>query len=72
MAVLFVPVSVGIIKYQDLLIAKANILLIPNVISTCITLIFIGLMADRLFFRSSFSGLRKKILKKRAKIERVL
>ena len=37
MAVLFVPVSVGIIKYSDLLIEQINILLVPNIVSTCVT-----------------------------------
>lgn len=48
MAVLFVPVSVGIIKYSDLLIEQINILLVPNIVSTCVTLLVIG------FFRSLF------------------
>ena len=34
MAVLFVPVSVGIIKYSDLLREQVNILLLPNIVST--------------------------------------
>ena len=49
MAVLFVPVSVGIIKYSDLLIEQVNILLIPNVVSTCVTLVFMGLLGNHLF-----------------------
>ncbi|WP_133543406.1 CidA/LrgA family protein [Mesocricetibacter intestinalis] len=65
MAVLFVPVSVGIIKYSDLLISQANALLIPNIISTCLTLVLIGFLADYLFSLNSFARLRRKIIKKR-------
>lgn len=65
MAILFVPVSVGIIKYSDLLWAQMNILLIPNVVSTCITLVIIGILANILFERQSFSHKRKKVLAKR-------
>lgn len=67
MAVLFVPVSVGIIKYSDLLVSQANALLIPNIVSTCITLVLIGFFGDYLFSLNSFARKRKKILKKRAK-----
>ncbi|WP_032109935.1 CidA/LrgA family protein [Necropsobacter massiliensis] len=67
MAVLFVPVSVGVIKYSDLLISQAKALLIPNIVSTCVTLVVVGLLSDYLFSQSSFTGLRKKVLKKRAK-----
>ena len=41
MAVLFVPVSVGIIKYYDLLVSQWKILLIPNILSTFLTLLII-------------------------------
>lgn len=67
MAVLFVPVSVGIIKYSDLLVSQANALLIPNIVSTCVTLVLIGFFGDYLFSLNSFARKRKKILKKRAK-----
>ncbi|WP_032092810.1 CidA/LrgA family protein [Necropsobacter rosorum] len=67
MAVLFVPVSVGVIKYSDLLLSQAKALLIPNIVSTCVTLVVVGLLSDYLFSQSSFTGLRKKVLKKRAK-----
>lgn len=67
MAVLFVPVSVGVIKYSDLLLSQAKALLIPNIVSTCVTLVLVGLLSDYLFSQSSFTGLRKKVLKKRAK-----
>lgn len=67
MAVLFVPVSVGIIKYSDLLVSQANALLIPNIISTCITLVLIGFLADYLFSVNSFARLRRKVLQRRAK-----
>lgn len=71
MAILFVPVSVGIIKYSDLLWAQMNILLIPNIVSTCITLVFIGVMANMLFDRQSFGHKRQKVLAKRmAEIEK--
>ncbi|HBO38435.1 MAG TPA: hypothetical protein DD638_07205 [Pasteurellaceae bacterium] len=67
MAILFVPVSVGIIKYSDLLISQANALLIPNIVSTCVTLVVFGFLADYLFSLNSFGHLRKKVIKKRAK-----
>ncbi|OOF37302.1 hypothetical protein BKK47_11145 [Rodentibacter mrazii] len=65
MAVLFVPVSVGIIKYSDLLWAQMNILIIPNVVSTCATLVFIGIVANIMFERQSFHHKRKKVLANR-------
>ncbi|MGF7453002.1 CidA/LrgA family protein [Pasteurella bettyae] len=65
MAVLFVPVSVGIIKYSDLLISQATSLLLPNIVSTCVSLIVIGFLADYLFSLNSFTRLRKKAIKKR-------
>ncbi|THA02187.1 CidA/LrgA family protein [Rodentibacter pneumotropicus] len=66
MAVLFVPVSVGIIKYSDLLWEQMNILIIPNVVSTCVTLVFIGIVANMMFEHQSFRHKRKKVLAKRA------
>lgn len=66
MAVLFVPVSVGIIKYSDLLWEQMNILIIPNVVSTCATLVFIGIVANMMFEHQSFRHKRKKVLAKRA------
>ena len=65
MAVLFVPVSVGIIKYSDLLIEQVNILLIPNVVSTCVTLVIMGLLGNNLFHLQSFTHKRKKVIKRR-------
>ncbi|TNH06571.1 CidA/LrgA family protein [Testudinibacter sp. TR-2022] len=70
MALLFVPVSVGIIKYADLLLANAKQLLIPNIISTMLSLVVIGLMADYLFERHSIRKLRRKIERKRIKQRR--
>ncbi|KGQ70196.1 hypothetical protein A1D23_06205 [Chelonobacter oris] len=67
MALLFVPVSVGIIKYADLLLANAKQLLIPNVVSTMLTLIVIGLLGDFLFERHSVRKLRRKVQRKRRK-----
>jgi len=64
MALFFIPVSVGIIQYTDLLVKQSTILLIPNVVSTAITLIVVGLLSDYLFFHRSFSHLRKKALKR--------
>ncbi|THA15473.1 hypothetical protein D3M83_10320 [Rodentibacter pneumotropicus] len=66
MAILFVPVSVGIIKYSDLLWEQINILIIPNVVSTCATLVFIGIVANMMFEHQSFRHKRKKVLAKRA------
>ncbi|TCJ98375.1 holin-like protein [Volucribacter psittacicida] len=68
MALLFIPVSVGVIKYSDLLFSQAKALLIPNIVSTIITLIFIGLFSDYVFSRTSFKHLRKKVLKRRLKL----
>ena len=65
MAVLFVPVSVGIIKYSDLLIEQVNILLIPNAVSTCVTLVVMGLLGNHLFHLQSFTHKRKKVIKRR-------
>ena len=65
MAVLFVPVSVGIIKYFDLLMAQVNILLIPNIVSTCVTLVVIGFFGDYFFHLQSFTHKRKKVIKRR-------
>lgn len=71
MAILFVPVSVGIINYADLLVSQAEAFLLPNIISTLSVLIFGGLFADYLFSLGSFARLRRKVLKKRAKMEAV-
>lgn len=67
MAVLFIPVSVGIIKYSGLLVSEAKSLVIPNIASTCITLVIIGYFSDYLFSRSSFRHLRRKVLKRRTR-----
>ncbi|MBN6070433.1 CidA/LrgA family protein [Aggregatibacter actinomycetemcomitans] len=69
MALLFVPVSVGIIKYSGLLMDQMKELLLPNIISTCIALVVIGLFSDYLFSLKSFSRLKRKVIKKRAKGE---
>lgn len=65
MAVLFVPVSVGIIKYSDLLIEQINILLVPNIVSTCVTLLVIGFLGHYLYQMQSFTHKRKKVIKRR-------
>ncbi|KAB1991661.1 CidA/LrgA family protein [Haemophilus parainfluenzae] len=65
MAVLFVPVSVGIIKYYDLLVSKWKILLIPNILSTFLTLFIIAFFGNYLFYKQSFTHKRKKVLEKR-------
>ena len=67
MAILFVPVSVGIMKYAELLWAQMNVLIIPNVVSSALTLIVVGLLAEGLFARKSFAYLREKIQKQRQK-----
>ncbi|ATF74204.1 CidA/LrgA family protein [Pasteurella multocida] len=66
MALLFVPVSVGVIKYADVLFSQMNVLLLPNIVSTFLTLIVVGLLSDYLFSLSSFSHLRKKVARKQA------
>ena len=65
MAVLFVPVSVGIIKYYDLLVSQWKILLIPNILSTFLTLFIIAFWGNYLFYKQSFSHKRQKVLEKR-------
>lgn len=65
MAVLFVPVSVGIIKYYDLLVAQWKILLIPNIFSTFLTLFIIAFLGNYLFYKQSFTHKRQKVLEKR-------
>lgn len=65
MAVLFVPVSVGIIKYSDLLIEQINILLVPNIVTTCVTLLVIGFLGHYLYQMQSFTHKRKKVIKRR-------
>ena len=65
MAVLFVPVSVGIIKYYDLLVAQWKILLIPNILSTFLTLFVIAFIGNYLFYKQSFTHKRKKVLERR-------
>ena len=67
MALLFVPVSVGIIKYSGVLVEQVKVLLLPNVISTCLTLLLIGLLSDYLFELKSFGHLRHKVQKQREK-----
>ncbi|MDO4430409.1 MAG: CidA/LrgA family protein [Lonepinella koalarum] len=71
MAVLFAPISVGIIEYADLLLSQAQALVIPNIISTLTALVLGGILADYLFSLRSFTRLRKKVLKKRVKAEAV-
>ena len=65
MAVLFVPVSVGIIKYYDLLVSQWKILLIPNILSTFLTLFIIAFWGNYLFYKQSFTHKRQKVLEKR-------
>ena len=65
MAVLFVPVSVGIIKYYDLLVSQWKILLIPNILSTFLTLFIIAFLGHYLFYKQSFTHKRQKVLEKR-------
>ena len=65
MAVLFVPVSVGIIKYYDLLVSQWKILLIPNILSTVLTLFIIAFWGNYLFYKQSFAHKRQKVLEKR-------
>lgn len=69
MAVLFIPVSVGIIKYADLLFANAQQLLIPNIVSSMLTLVVIGLLGDYLYERHSIRKLRQKAQRKRHKAD---
>lgn len=69
MAILFAPISVGIIEYADLLASQAQALVIPNIISTLTLLVCGGLLADYLFSLRSFARLRRKVLKKRKKAE---
>ena len=63
MAVLFVPVSVGIIKYYDLLVSQWKILLIPNILSTFLTLFIIAFLGNYLFYKQSFTHKRQKVIR---------
>ncbi|MBE2894196.1 CidA/LrgA family protein [Spirabiliibacterium falconis] len=65
MAMLFVPVSVGIIKYGDVLLDNAQQLLIPNIVSTMLTMVVIGFLGDYLYHRHSVTFLRRKASKRR-------
>ena len=69
MALLFVPVSVGIVKYSGLLMDQMKELLVPNIVSTCVTLVVIGVLSDYLFSLKPFTHLKHKIMKKLAKEE---
>lgn len=64
MSVLFIPLSVGIIDYFDILTKQALSLLIPTIISTCLVLVFTALLADYFFSYNSFAKLRKKAKKR--------
>ena len=59
----FVPVSVGIIKYYDLLVSQWKVLLIPNILSTVLTLLVIAFIGNYLFYKQSFTHKRKKYWK---------
>lgn len=63
MAILFIPVSVGIIQYPELLMSQAEILLLPNIISTSLTLILVAFLADYLFIRSNSTKQSKESAK---------
>ena len=65
MALLFVPVSVGIMDYFSVLVEQVKVLILPNIISSCLTLLLVGLLADYLFSLKSFSHLRHKLQKQR-------
>ncbi len=65
MAILFIPVSVGIIQYGDLLSTQGKALLIPNILSTCLCMVCLGFFADYILSLNSFARLRKKLTKKR-------
>ncbi len=66
MAILFVPVSVGIVQYGDLLKTQGIVLTVPNIVSTCVTMVIMAFFADYIFSLKSFSRLRKKVAQKRA------
>ncbi|QQF85235.1 CidA/LrgA family protein [Histophilus somni] len=65
MSVLFVPVSMGIVEYADILVTQATSFLLPNIISTILTLVLIGILAEYLFSRRSFVYLRQRMYQKR-------
>ncbi|KGQ49699.1 membrane protein [Gallibacterium anatis] len=64
MALLFIPLSVGIIDYFDVLTEQAVSLLIPTVVSTCLVIVMTGLLAEYLYSYRSFTRLRKKAEKR--------
>lgn len=55
MALLFVPVSVGIIDYANLILNQWQVLLIPNMLSSMLGLICIALLADHLLTKQAFA-----------------
>ncbi|OOS00080.1 hypothetical protein B0186_06870 [Canicola haemoglobinophilus] len=65
MSVLFVPVSAGIVEYADVLVREAKSFLLPNIISTMLTLVLIGMLAEYLFSHRTFAHLRQKMIKQR-------
>lgn len=64
MSLLFIPLSVGIIDYFDILTKQAMSLLIPTIFSTCLTIVFTALLADYFFSLNSFARRRKKVKKR--------
>lgn len=65
MSVLFVPVSAGIVEYADVLVSEAKSFLLPNIISTMLTLVLIGMLAEYFFSHRTFAHLRQKMIKQR-------
>lgn len=68
MALLFIPASVGVVEHLDLLTSQATSLLLPNIISTVLTIIFTALLAQRMFAREK---LAKLCLKNNHKVRKI-
>ncbi|PJG86564.1 CidA/LrgA family protein [Conservatibacter flavescens] len=60
MALLFIPICVGIIQYTDLLVEQGKSLLIPNIVSTLTTLILFALLSDYVFSRRGYQRVKKR------------
>lgn len=56
MALLFVPISVGVMSYTDILSAQFGPIVVSCVVSTFIVLLTVGLVSHRLHGRTMQSG----------------
>lgn len=66
MALLFIPVSVGVMTYGNLLLNNLTSIVLPNILSTFLVLIIISFSAEYAFNKGSFPHLRQKVKKRRS------